>query len=180
MPSPAVSGYDTLVRMNIPYTITPVYGQDAVKWNWVPADSLSCSDCPNPVFVSRTDKTYLVYVSNSLGCTSVDTVTVRVFCDGASVTMPNAFTPNNDGHNDLYYVRGQGFSVKRFIIYNRLGQEVFHKENFLPNDRSYGWDGTMNGAAISEAAGFVYLLEVACFNSGYEPMVMKGTVLLIR
>jgi gliding motility-associated-like protein len=180
IPAPAVTAYDTLVRMDVPYTIMPVYGQDAVKWHWVPADNLSCSDCPNPVFTSRNDMTYTVYVSNNLGCTSADTVTIRVFCDGASVTMPNAFTPNGDGKNDLYYVRGKGFAVKRFIIYNRLGQEVFHKENFLPNDKDYGWDGTLNGAQITEAAGFVYLLEVQCYGSTNEPMVMKGTVLLIR
>jgi gliding motility-associated-like protein len=178
--APTVSGYDTLIRMSIPYTITPTYGQDAVKWRWVPADSLSCSDCPNPVFNSRTDKTYTVYVSNALGCTASDTVIVRVFCDGASVTMPNAFTPNGDGKNDLYYVRGKGFEVKRFIIYNRLGQEVFHKENFLPNDVNFGWDGTLSGAQITEAAGFVYLLEVRCYGSDYATTVMKGTVLLIR
>ena len=177
---PSVTGYDTLVRMNVPYTLMPLYGASAVKWQWIPSDSLSCSNCPTPVFNSNRDMQYLVYATNSLGCTSFDTVTVRVFCDGASITMPNAFTPNGDGHNDIYYVRGHGFTVKKFAIYNRLGQEVFSKSNFAPNDPQYGWDGTFQGAPISDAAGFVYVLEVQCTNSNNDPITTKGTVLLIK
>jgi gliding motility-associated-like protein len=177
---PSVVGYDTLVRMNVPYTLMPLYGQSAVKWQWVPSDSLSCNNCPTPVFNSNKDMQYLVYATNALGCSSFDTVTVRVFCDGASITMPNAFTPNGDNHNDIYYVRGNGFIVKKFAIYNRLGQEVFSKTNFAPNDPQYGWDGTFQGAPISDAAGFVYMLEVQCYNSNNEPFITKGTVLMIK
>jgi gliding motility-associated-like protein len=180
IPTPKVVGYDTLVRMNIPYTLLPNFGQNVIKWKWIPSDSLSCSDCPNPVFNSSKMMTYVVYGSDEKGCTGSDKVTVRVFCDGANVTMPNAFTPNGDGNNDIFYVRGQGFSVKSFSIYNRLGQEVFTRSNFSPNDAQYGWDGTFGGQAISDAAGFVYVIEVICLNSGNEPMLIKGTVLMIK
>lgn len=180
IPTPEVLGYDTLVRMNIPYTILPVYGQEVIKWKWSPADSLSCSDCPNPVFNSSKPMTYFVYGTDKTGCTGRDTVTIRVFCDGANVTMPNAFTPNNDGNNDKFYVRGTGFTVKSFSIYNRLGQLVFSKENFVPNDAQYGWDGTFNGQPISDASGFVYMLEAVCRNSTNEPILIKGTVLMIK
>jgi gliding motility-associated-like protein len=166
--------------MNIPYTLLPNFGQNVIKWKWIPSDSLSCSDCPNPVFNSSKMMTYVVYGSDEKGCTGSDKVTVRVFCDGANVTMPNAFTPNGDGNNDIFYVRGQGFSVKSFSIYNRLGQEVFTRSNFSPNDAQYGWDGTFGGQAISDAAGFVYVIEVICLNSGNEPMLIKGTVLMIK
>jgi hypothetical protein len=60
IPTPKVVGYDTSVRMNIPYTILPTYGQDVIKWRWTPADSLSCSDCPNPVFNSNRQMVYKV------------------------------------------------------------------------------------------------------------------------
>jgi gliding motility-associated-like protein len=107
-------------------------------------------------------------------------VNIKVFCDGANLTMPNAFTPNGDGNNDIFYVRGTGFSVKSFSIYNRLGQLVFKKENFLPNDPQQGWDGTFGGQAISDAAGFVYMIEIICYNSSNEPELLKGTVLMIK
>lgn len=123
---------------------------------------------------------YVVYAANKEGCIGKDLVKVRVFCDGANVTMPNAFTPNNDGNNDIFYVRGTGFTVKSFAIYNRLGQEVFRKENFSANDPKYGWDGTFNGQPISDAAGFVYMLEAVCLNSSNEPILIKGTVLMIK
>lgn len=180
IPAPSVTGLDTLVRMNIPYKIMPAYGQNVVKWQWVPADSLSCSDCPNPVFNSSKDTRYVVYVADQYGCKNMDTVMMRVFCDGANITMPNAFTPNADGTNDVFYVRGSGFSVKSFRIYNRLGQLVFSRDNFMPNDPAFGWDGTFNGQPVSDAAGFAYMLEAVCFNSTNEPILIKGAVLMIK
>ena len=180
MPTPSVVGYDTLVRMNIPYTLLPQYGNNIIKWKWMPSDSLSCSNCPNPVFNSSKMMQYIVYGTDGSGCTGSDTVTVKVFCDGANVTMPNAFTPNGDGNNDIFYVRGQGFSVKSFSIYNRLGQQIFTKENFLPNDPQYGWDGTFGGQNISDPAGYVYMIEAICLNSTNEPLIIKGTVLMIK
>jgi gliding motility-associated-like protein len=180
IPTPFVKGYDTLVRMNIPYTIMPTYGQEVVKWKWQPADSLSCSNCPNPVFNSSKNIVYVVSASDESGCVGQATLIIRVFCDGASLTMPNAFTPNGDGNNDIFYVRGTGFTVKTFSIYNRNGQEVFKKENFVPNDPQYGWDGTFGGQNISDAAGFVYMMEIVCLNSQNEPILEKGTVLMIR
>jgi gliding motility-associated-like protein len=178
--TPTVKGYDTTVRMNIPYTLMPTYGQEVIKWVWTPSDSLSCSNCPNPVFNSNVSMVYKIEGINKEGCVGSDLVKINVFCDGANVTMPNAFTPNGDGNNDIFYVRGTGFSVKRFSIYNRLGQLVFSKENFMPNDPRHGWDGTLNGQDISDAAGFVYMMEVICFNSKNAPELVKGTVLMIK
>ncbi|HTN18293.1 MAG TPA: gliding motility-associated C-terminal domain-containing protein [Chitinophagaceae bacterium] len=180
IPTPSVRGYDTTVRMNIPYTVLPVFSEDVVKWIWEPTDSLSCGNCPAPVFNSSRDMTYVVKGVNKEGCVGRDEVTVRVFCDGANVTMPNAFTPNGDGSNDVFYVRGTGFTVKSFSIYNRLGQLVFSRENFLPNDPRSGWDGTQNGQQVSDAAGFVYMLEAVCLNSKNAPILIKGTVLMIK
>ncbi|MES2479511.1 MAG: gliding motility-associated C-terminal domain-containing protein [Bacteroidota bacterium] len=180
IPTPKVVGYDTSVRMNIPYTILPTYGQDVIKWRWTPADSLSCSDCPNPVFNSNRQMVYKVEGINKEGCVGSDLLTIKVFCDGANVTMPNAFTPNGDGNNDIFYVRGTGFTVKSFSVYNRFGELVFSKENFKPNDPAYGWDGTFGGQAVSDAAGFVYMMEIVCYNSSNAPELIKGTVLMIK
>ncbi|MBL7711228.1 MAG: gliding motility-associated C-terminal domain-containing protein [Chitinophagaceae bacterium] len=177
---PEVAAMDTTVRMNIPYQIVPVYSSNIVQWQWLPSDSLSCSNCATPTFNSSREMNYTVKVMSSEGCMNTDQVRVKVFCDGANVTMPNAFTPNGDGVNDVFYVRGQGFTVKSFNIYNRLGQLVFSRDNFHPNDMKFGWDGTLNGQAVSDVAGFVYTLEAVCLNSTNAPMLIKGTVLMIR
>ncbi|HTN17316.1 MAG TPA: hypothetical protein VL092_06535, partial [Chitinophagaceae bacterium] len=68
IPTPVVRGYDTTVRMNIPYTVLPVFSEDVVKWIWQPTDSLSCGDCPAPVFNSSRDMTYVVKGVNKEGC----------------------------------------------------------------------------------------------------------------
>jgi gliding motility-associated-like protein len=177
---PEVSAADTTVRMNIPYQLAPFYSGNVVQWQWTPADSLSCTTCPNPVFNSSKEVSYVVRATSSDGCVNTDQVTVKVFCDGANVTMPNAFTPNGDGVNDVFYVRGKGFTVKSFNIYNRLGVLVFSKENFHPNDQKFGWDGTFNGQVVTDVAGFVYMLEAVCLNSTNAPALLKGTVLMIR
>ena len=67
--------------------------------------------------------------------------------------------------------------MKSFRIFNRWGQVVFSRENFLPNDRYAGWDGMINGR-IAEPGAYVYIAEVTC-NEG-KPGVVKGTVMLIR
>ena len=180
IPAPQITGYDTTVRMNIPYTLLPTYGADVVKYKWTPSDSLSCDNCPNPEFNSSTKMIYKIEGISKEGCVGFGLVTVDVFCDGANVTMPNAFSPNGDGNNDIFYVRGTGFSVKSFSIYNRNGQLVFSQENFLPNDPKNGWDGTFGGQSISDVAGFVYMMEVVCINSKNAPELIKGTVLMIK
>jgi gliding motility-associated-like protein len=178
--APKVLGYDTVVRMNVPYTVLPVFGQGVVRYKWTPSDSLSCDNCPNPVFNSNRMMVYKVEGINKEGCIGTALIKIDVFCDGANVTMPNAFTPNGDGNNDVFYVRGTGFTVKSFSIYNRNGQVVFNKENFIPNDPKYGWDGTFGGQPVSDVAGFVYMMEIVCANSKNAPELIKGTLLMIK
>lgn len=119
-------------------------------------------------------------ITNANACVIVYSEAIELgFCDGSRVPMPNSFTPNGDHINDVFYVRGSGFTVRRFYIYNRLGNLVFSKENFPPNDPQYGWDGKMNGKVISDTDGFVYMLETVCLGTN-TPLLTKGTVLMIK
>ncbi|MBL7711230.1 MAG: gliding motility-associated C-terminal domain-containing protein [Chitinophagaceae bacterium] len=119
-------------------------------------------------------------ITNANACAVVYSEAIELgFCDGSRVPMPNSFTPNGDHINDVFYVRGSGFTVRRFYIYNRLGNLVFSKENFPPNDPQYGWDGKMNGKVISDTDGFVYMLETVCLGTN-TPLLTKGAVLMIK
>lgn len=120
-----------------------------------------------------------ITVSDALGCSGYIDAVELAFCTRGQVPMPNSFTPNGDHINDVFYVRGSGFTVKRFYIYDRLGNLVFSKENFPPNDPQYGWDGKTNGKVISDAAGFVYMLETVCLGTN-TPLLTKGAVLMIK
>jgi len=87
--------------------------------------------------------------------------------------LPTAFSPNNDGENDIFKIRGWGIKgVKFFRIYNRLGQKVFET-----TDISHGWDGTFKSKAQGiETYTYHFLLETFCG----EDIEQKGYVDLVR
>ncbi len=119
--------------------------------------------------------TYTVTVTDLNGCTAVDqvTVTVRVAkCDETDVYIPNAFSPNGDGNNDVFRVRSNFVDEMELIIYNRWGQEVFKS-----NDINVGWDGSFKGKELPPDA-YAFYLRALCVNAiEYKK---QGNVSLVR
>jgi gliding motility-associated-like protein len=145
---------------------------------WSPATGLSCTSCPNPVASPAKTTTYTVEVSNSGGCKKTDDVTVFVLCDKGNLFVPNTFSPNGDGMNDILYPRGNGiYTIKSFKIFNRWGELMYDKNNFNANDAGYGWNGTYKGKLCSPDV-FVYMIEVLCANG--TPIGFKGNITLIQ
>lgn len=101
--------------------------------------------------------------------TTLPAVTLEEFDD---IYVPNAFSPNQDGKNDIIYVRSERISSLRFYIYNQWGEQVFHS-----SDQAYGWDGTYKGKMVP-VGGYVYTLK-ALMNNGQE-LSRKGIITLIR
>lgn len=91
---------------------------------------------------------------------------------GASVFVPNVFSPNGDGSNDVLRVRGKGIEDMQFIIFNRWGEKVFETM-----DVSTGWDGTYNGEPMNLSV-FVYVLK-GKYKDG-KLFDVKGNVTLMR
>lgn len=129
------------------------------------------------VIVSN-EGTYNVSVSDQNGCFGSDTILISSDCD-IDLFIPNAFTPNGDGVNDIFLVRGnaQTTSIDQMIVYNRWGNKVFEAKNILPNDLTAGWDGKYKGALAQEDAYGYYV--VAKFTDGTQKIV-KGNVTLLR
>ncbi|MBX3252614.1 MAG: PKD domain-containing protein [Chitinophagaceae bacterium] len=160
----------------IPLPVT--YSAGIASYVWTPADGLSCTDCPNPVASPQFDKTYTVAVTDSNTCMSSAEITVRVLCTEENYFVPNTFSPNGDGMNDVFYPRGRGLArVQSMRIYNRWGQQVFEKKNFMANDASKGWNGRMANQPLPPDV-YVYIVEFVCDNAQIVPM--KGNVTLIR
>ncbi|MEP6466721.1 MAG: gliding motility-associated C-terminal domain-containing protein, partial [Parafilimonas sp.] len=99
---------------------------------------------------------------------------VKVFGDCAQpVFIPSAFTPNDDGLNDVFRIPEiSGQHISFFNIYNRYGQLLFHSE-----DVAKGWDGTRNN--LQQPAG-TYIYVVRYFDLINTPHLLKGTITLIR
>lgn len=160
------------------YILTPLYGDNVRLYSWTPATDLSCGNCPNPeIFVDGT-KTYTVKVTSDSGCTNSATINIAVECNNAYLTMPNAFTPNNDGNNDVFYPIASGIrQIKRFAIYNRNSQLLFEKTNFSANEKKFGWDGKFNNSP-QPFGTYVYFIEAICDYG--QTTLKKGSFLLLR
>jgi large repetitive protein len=147
-------------------------------WLWNPATNLNCNTCPLPVATVKHDITYDVTVTSFYGCSAKDTIQIKAFCVGTQVFIPNTFTPDGDGINDVFMVQGKGIgSVKTFRVFNRWGELVFEKNHFAPNDPAYGWDGKVNGIPAAPDV-FVYTAEVLCDNG--SSYVYKGNITLLK
>jgi len=149
-----------------------------VSYEWSPSQSLSCADCAGPIASPTATTTYVVKVTSSYGCIARDAVTVNVLCDQSQVFIPNTFSPNGDGENDVFYPRGIGLrTVESFRVYDRWGEIVYERKNFPLNDKANGWNGTYKGKTLGPDV-YVYVLEGIC--DGGEKMVWKGDINLLR
>ena len=164
-PIPTVNlGADLNLTTGTVITLNPVIQNGPiVNWLWTPATGLSCTNCPAPTLTVTDDTYYKVTVTNNFGCIGTDIISIFTFCKSAQVFIPNAFTPDGDGLNDILMVRGKGIFVKSFRIFNRWGELVFERNNFSPNDIKYGWDGKVRGIPATSDV-FVYTAEVICDN----------------
>jgi gliding motility-associated-like protein len=147
----------------------------AVSFEWTPAESLDNPFIFNPRATPDTCEIYTVQVTDVFGCTGQDTVLLKVrspICDFPYIFVPNTFTPNGDGLNDVLYVRGDYIDELELYIYNRWGQLVFETR-----DKNVGWDGTFKGELLRTDV-FGYYLKCICY--GQEEYFTRGNVTLLR
>ena len=121
---------------------------------------------------------YELHIVDENGCTTTDLMTVFVRKERL-VYIPNAFSPNDDGINDVFMIfAGQGVAeVKVLHIFDRWGETLFTYRNFQPNDPDFGWDGRLRGELMQPAV-FVYYAEIEFEDGGVE--LFKGSLTLVR
>jgi len=132
-------------------TLNTVFNADDPTFLWTPSEGLDCADCAEPLARPLSSRTYLLSMFGDRGCPDSDEVYVEVNL-GREVYIPNTFTPNADGRNDVFRVRTQFEksvdAIEFFHIRDRWGQLLFSAEDFPPNDLSFGWDGRFNGTRV--------------------------------
>jgi gliding motility-associated-like protein len=120
----------------------------------------------------------MITVSNAGGCVNEDKITISVNCGAENVFIPNTFSPNGDGVNDVFYIRGTGITeINYFRIFNRWGQLVFERKIAPLNTPFAGWDGTLNGIVLPPDV-YVYMVDVNCDNG--KTTTLKGDITLVR
>ncbi|MEZ5058521.1 MAG: PKD domain-containing protein [Saprospiraceae bacterium] len=142
---------------------------------WEPSFSLNDNSVFNPIARPNETTEYTVQVTDENGCVTNRTVLVTVYdpiCEPPYIFLPNAFSPNNDGENDVLYLLGNFVDEINLVIYNRWGEKVFET-----NDQNIGWDGTYKGVPLSPDV-YGYYLTVRCINQ--EEYFEKGNITLMR
>jgi gliding motility-associated-like protein len=144
-----------------------------VSYQWLPVSGLNNPYSPSPVASIDTTTTYVVRGMGSNGCYAYDTLTVNVTATGANTfVVPNAFTPNGDGHNDCFGVARWGdIQLEELSVYNRWGMRVFSTRN-----PSECWDGTYRGKQ-QEMGTYVYIIRARTYCG---EITRTGTLILVR
>jgi gliding motility-associated-like protein len=145
-----------------------------LSYSWNPAVYLSCSNCSNPTVNSVNSISYGLLVVDTNGCKAESQVSITVVPD-YQIYIPSAFTPNNDGTNDVFEIFGNKKLWKELsmTIFNRWGEKVFES-----SDSKFAWDGTFHGV-LQNPQIYVYQLRIT-FIDGYAMPLQKGSISLIR
>jgi gliding motility-associated-like protein len=150
-------------------------------YNWMFAGTNSrlvqdTSDLKNPQRVYEETGKYpvLLIATTDYGCIDT-TITFLEINDDLNVFIPNSFTPNSDGINDVFQVKGIGFKAENFLleVFDRWGRSVYASK-----DVTKGWDGTVKGQTPSEGL-YIYRVRIIGANGEGRKEYM-GNVTLIR
>lgn len=135
--------------------------ENIVVWDWTFGDG-DGSDLQNPYHLySDTGLfTVILEVENNFGCHDSVSSKIEIYPD-YTMYIPNSFTPNNDGVNDIFKPLGDGFFHKTysFKIFDRWGEEIFHTANY-----DIGWDGSYKGAQV-EISTYTYQVTAVDLNN---------------
>lgn len=169
-PVRAFAGYDTIAVAGAPHQLLASGG---VSYTWTPTSFLNNPNIANPKATLTVDSIrYYVMVKDVAGCTGYASVFVRVL-QGITYYVPNAFTPNGDGSNDVFRPIPVGIvSTEFFQVFNRYGELVF-----ATSQHGKGWDGTYKGIA-QPIGNYVWILKGKGSNG--KTIEQKGNVVLIR
>ena len=167
-------GNDTsiLVGQPVPMDLEDLNESGFTSFSWSPATGLSDPAIRDPVATPEESITYTVLATTAAGCQAQATRSIKVF-SLSGIFVPNAFTPNGDGHNDVLHARPVGIrDFKYFAIYNRWGQRIFYT-----TDPSVGWDGTLGGQFVTPST-FVWMAA----GIDYRGVLVerRGTVIVVR
>jgi len=159
--------------------IDPQISQPIDTFIWeVAGDSLFCDSCLIQSLQPLNSARYQLTVLTGSGCSATEVFVVNVKKERA-VYVPNAFSPNQDGNNDVLMIYGgpEVARVKNISIFNRWGALVFSDENFPTDDPSHGWNGMFKGKPVNPGV-FVYQFEIE-FVDGYTK-TYQGDVTIIK
>jgi len=165
----AYAGQDTIAAAGQPVQL---HASGGLSYLWSPSVFLNDAGIANPIAILMATQIFQVKAFTPEGCESYAEVKIKIY-KGPDIYLPNAFTPNDDGLNDL--LRGIPVGLQQFNwlrIFNRYGQEIFST-----TDYHKGWDGKWKGQKQDNG---VYVVIASGIDFRGNPINKKVTVMLIR
>jgi len=151
---------------------THITATGGVNYYWTPAEFINNQYLSQPTVYPDDTITYTVVGTNVFGCSSIDSVTIYV--KYPEFYIPNSFTPNNDGRNDVFFIRGNNIEDFKLQIFNRLNQSIY-----ISSDNKAGWNGTIqNSGEDCPEGAYVYVLTGV--DEQGENVLETGIINLIR
>jgi gliding motility-associated-like protein len=148
-------------------SLNPVVSGNITSYKWMPAEGLSDANSQYPLASPETTTTYKLTAITDQGCQNEASVTVEVI---HQINIPNAFTPNADGYNDLWNVKYLNAYSKCIVnVYSRNGILVYHSNGY-----NIAWNGTSNGKSLP-AGVYYYTIDL-----GNGSAILSGNVSIIR
>jgi gliding motility-associated-like protein len=173
-----VGVYPNPIATATPVTATVKYG-DTIQLNatggkyyhWTSPTYLSSNYVYNPLAFPMVDMEYCVEITDEHDCKDTACVDIKVtYCE--DFFIPNAFSPNGDGLNDKFFVKGNCVLHSSFSITNRWGQQIF-----IAQHDNESWDGTYKGVK-QDPGTYFYYAEIEFANG--KRIIRKGDVILVR
>ncbi len=146
-------------------------------WNWNFGDGILENSLQNPTHLYTDTGKYVITLiaNNQYGCSDAASLNIHVK-EVAGIYIPNSFTPNDDGLNDIFYAIVRDYETFDMKVFDRWGGQIFSS-----NDPTIGWDGTFKG---TKAKMDVYVYKIAVkFKSGKESFLTKnyiGSLTLVK
>jgi gliding motility-associated-like protein len=169
LPGPPVElQQDTTIIEGTGFTVNATYANAGNTYSWLPISGVSNAGLANPYFSPVITTTYMLQVVSAAGCTATKQFTVTVLPD---VVIPNAFSPNGDGINDAWVIKGlQAFTNTAVQVFDRFGRQVFQSKRYtLP------WTGMVNNRPLPVGV-YYYVINT---NSPFFG-IRQGALTLIR
>lgn len=136
-PLPIVSaGRDTTYNLDEPMFL---FAKGTGTLTWTSGEGIFCSVCPETKITATHSGCYVIETINEFGCKAKDDVCIEITTN-SGVFIPNAFSPNGDGLNEVFLVYGYSISDVTMDIFDRWGERLFSS-----TDQKLGWDGTYKG-----------------------------------
>jgi gliding motility-associated-like protein len=158
----------------LPVNFTNASSSNAVTYSWSFGDGNTSSlFSPSNIFQNPGTYTVTLTVTNSNGCSDVYTMQIIVLETASTLIIPNVFSPNADGNNDMFFVTSTGIKNFDCVIFDRWGLKIAEL-----NKISQGWDGKTSAGLFASDGTYYYVIKATGLdNKVYDK---TGFVSLLR